>query len=278
MSFPSRVGIIGLGLIGGSLGLALKGVGTRVVGVDQDAETAESALALGCVDELAHITDLGEFELVVMCVPPAAVGRVALELATTYPGDGVLTDATSVKGEVLAAFERMPNPKRCVGGHPMAGLERTGHEHARADLYQGARWILTPIPETDPSALELVREMVSRVGATPIEMSPDVHDREVSYLSHLPHAIAASLMHLQQDLGYPEAAGGSWRDATRVGGVDPDLWAQILMANRQEAAKAISAFDHAITALRHALVTGDEEAVRRFFQEARMVKEGRPDA
>ena len=278
MSTPSPIGIVGLGLIGGSLGLALREAGVTVLGFDRDADAARKAHDTGCVSEVRTLEGLSECPLVVLCVPPDAVGRVALELGGILAPDAVLTDATSVKQEVLSAFSRVPNPTRCVGGHPMAGLERTGSEFARADLYRGARWILTPLPNTSPDALARVWEMVAAVGAIPVEMSPLVHDREVAYLSHLPHAIAAAMMNLVGEVGYPEAAGGSWRDATRVGGVDPDLWTQILMANRQEVAKAISDFDHRITLLRHALASGDREAVHQFLLEARAAKEAQSNA
>lgn len=264
--------LFGLGLIGGSLGLALRQAGWHIYGADQDSSVLARALDLGAVDAAAREGMLN-VDVAVIAVPPFALEAVVVKVARRLGSNTVLTDVASAKQFVLDAFADLEMRSRCVGGHPMAGLETTGIESARADLFHGAKWIVTPGEFSRPEAVTQVEGLARAAGATPIRMDAETHDREVATLSHLPHAIAAALMHLSRDLRHVEAEGGSWRDCTRVGGVDPDLWTQILLSNREEAAKALSAFDHKLTELRRALATGDEPGVRNFLKVAREAKE-----
>jgi prephenate dehydrogenase len=268
---PTAV-LFGLGLIGGSLGLALRKAGWHIYGVDQDPKVLPRAVELGAVDGEAPEGTL-DVDVAVVAVPPFAVEAVVAEVAHRLGPRTVLTDVASAKRFVLDAFSNLEIRSRCVGGHPMAGLESTGIESARGDLFQGAKWIVTPGDFSDAEAVARVEDLARAAGAIPIRMDAETHDREVATLSHLPHAIAAALMHLSRNLLHVEAEGGSWRDCTRVGGVDPDLWTQIFLSNREEAAKALSAFDHKLTELRRALVAGDEPAVRNFLKVAREAKE-----
>ena len=183
---PRRAGLVGTGLIGGSVGLALRAAGWHVTGTDLDATRAERALDLGVLDAVGVDPDA---EITFVAVPVSAVpaaARVALDAG------GVVTDVGSVKAPVVAAVDH----PRFVGGHPMAGSEAIGVDGARADLFDGAAWVLTPTPGTDQQAHALVHSVVRSFGADVLTLAPEQHDRLVATVSHVPHLTAAALMQM----------------------------------------------------------------------------------
>ncbi len=154
----------------------------------------------------------------------------------------------------------------------MAGHEKSGPAYASAWMFRNARWILTPSPKTRPAAIKTVEQTVKAMGAIPILADAEGHDRQIAVLSHLPHAFAAILVTLGEALPNPEAAGGSWRDLTRVGGVDPNLWTQILLGNRAEVVRVLSESEARLAELRTALSANDADGVHRILQHARTAK------
>jgi prephenate dehydrogenase len=225
---PRRAQVVGTGLIGGSVGLALHAAGWHVTATDLEASWAERARVLGAVDELgvdpeAMITFLA-----------APVGRIA-ELAAEFLDRtaGVVTDVGSTK----AAISRAVDHPRFVGGHPMAGSEQDGIDGARGDLFQGATWVLTPTEKTDEHSFTLVRSVVRSFGAEPISLGPEVHDELVALVSHVPHLTAAALMCLADDSAIEHRAllrlaAGGFRDMTRISAGRPAIWPDICVANR----------------------------------------------
>jgi prephenate dehydrogenase len=268
------VGIAGLGVIGGSIGLALqrRGLAVSVVGCDVDQDIMGEAMKAGCCTSVVgHSRDLGEADVVFVAVPPNAVRTVLERLEEGRGATTVVTDCTSTKAKVVEWAQQRPDrAKWFVPGHPIAGGEGTGPGAADANAFEGAFWVLTSLGE--PAPLQVVEGLVTAVGATPIQMTAESHDRHVAVLSHLPHALASALVLAAGGLERPGMTGGSWRDLTRVAGSNPGLWQQILLQNRDAVLAALDSFDSALGDLRAALGRNDGDAVRAFFEEARLAK------
>ena len=281
-----RVAIIGLGLMGGSLGLALRAdagsgrLAGSVVGYDSAPEVAARAVARGAVDRacasLAEAAQLAD--LLVIATPTLAAEMVLRALAGSLGPDVVVTDLCSVKGPLVALAERLgPDlAHRFVGGHPMAGSERAGIEAATADLYRGARWALTSTPATDPDALARVRALVVALGAAAVEMDAQAHDAAVAGVSHLPLAIAVALTGaLAEADDWPAMAvlaAGGYRDATRVAAGDPIMGRDMLLANREALLARIDAFSAALATLRDTLARGDAAEIEVALRAARATR------
>jgi prephenate dehydrogenase len=232
------VAVVGVGLIGGSVGLAARArLGATVRGVDP---RAEAALARGAIHS-AH-RDLGDAldgaDAAFVAVPVDVLADTVATVLAQAPRTCVVTDVGSTKRTVLDAA-RDP---RFVGGHPLAGSEAAGVEHAREDLFDGATWYLTPIATTQGTLLERLHRLLTGLGARPAVIDADVHDRVMAAVSHLPHVVANVLVTQALDaLGgeRPPATGPSFRDATRVAGANPALWGAIYAANRDALADAL---------------------------------------
>jgi len=227
-----RVALVGVGLIGGSIGLAARQrLGAHVVGWNRSSAALEIALERGAIDEgVASIADIGTADIAIAGVSVDALPEVVGELCRALP-DAVVTDVGSTKAALLEAVDS-PN---FIGGHPLAGAEATGVQHARADLFDGATWYLTPRDETAGVLYERLARFVAAIGAVPTAIAPADHDRLMAVVSHLPHVVANLLVaQAAQALGGETlpATGPSFRDATRVAGSNPALWAQIYGANR----------------------------------------------
>ena len=263
-----RVVIIGLGLIGGSLAAALKEqrLARRVVAVARSPRTRERGLEMGLVDEVHEdaARAVAGADLVFLAVPVQAMGRVMAAMAPGLDPAVVISDGGSVKQAVLAAArENLPDVSRFVPGHPIAGKEHSGVDAADAELYRDHRVILTPVAETDASALARVRDLWTALGAEVLEMAPDEHDRVLAETSHLPHMLAFSLVDTLARQGdsteiFRYAAGG-FRDFTRIASSDPLMWHDILMENRQAVLQALELFDRGLEDFRQAVSSGDSE-------------------
>jgi len=258
-----RVVVVGLGLIGGSVALAARErLGAEVYGTDADAETLQRAVVRGAV----AAGDVPEADLVVVAAP-VGVLHTAIESALARWPDAVITDVGSTKG-ALASAGFGP---RYIGGHPLAGAEVSGLDHARADLFEGATWYLTPNSETEGVLLERVHRFVTGLGAKPIAIDAHEHDRLMAAFSHLPHVLANVLVTQGASALGEESrpvVGPSFRDATRVAGANPGLWADIYGANREAVSTQI---DGAITALQQVRAwvdAGDTPALRTWQQAA----------
>lgn len=269
------VGVAGLGVIGGSIGLAARSLGTaRVIGYDVEPRVAAEAHSLGCVDALADsLEGFADCDWIFVAVPPHAV-RVCLDRleAVRKPGAAV-SDCASVKGFVRGWVAKNPARENWfVGGHPMAGNEGTGPTFADKNLFVGAKWILTPTAGTPAQVLESLSGFVQSLGAEPLSMSPEEHDRHVALLSHVPHGLAAALVQMSAALESPEVGAGSWRDLTRVAGSNPELWQHIFLENRQALSEALGALIERLADLKASIERGDAEALRGFFENARQIK------
>ena len=235
-----RAQVVGTGLIGGSLGLALRRRGWHVTGFELDEDVAGQALAEGVVDELGD--DLGA-EVVFVAIPAAAVASVARGLLAdpARNPDAVVTDVSGVKATVVEAVDHA----RFVGGHPMAGSEQIGLAGADPDLFVGATWVLTPTAHTDLGAYSRLQAVVSELGAEVVALTPADHDRLVAVVSHVPHLVAATLMNAatagaEHDAALLRLAAGGFRDMTRVAAGHPGIWPDICADN---AAAIVSTLD-----------------------------------
>lgn len=232
-----KLAVLGVGLIGGSLGLAARErLGAEVAGWDRDPAVADRALARGAVDVGAATLEeaVAGAEVVVVAAPVGALpDAVGAALAAAGP-DAVVTDVGSVKHPVVAAHG---GDDRFIGGHPLAGAEVAGVEHARADLFDDATWYLTPTRSSQGVLFERLHRLLTAIGARPQAIDADVHDRVLAAVSHLPHVLANVLVaQTSAALGSEEtipSTGPSFRDATRVAGANPPMWADIYHANRE---------------------------------------------
>lgn len=253
------VAISGVGLIGGSLGLAIKKFSpqTKVVGIGRDESKLAAAAQMGCLDEfgLAPSCAAGA-DLIVSAMPVGLIVDDLLALAAQSPS-ALLTDAGSTKGEIVRELAaRLPRNARFIGGHPMAGSEKGGAQFAKADLFVGSRVILTPTEDALPEDVCHLSEWWRLMGAEVHSMEAAEHDVIVASISHVPHVVAALIAGATPQEALPFASSG-WRSTCRVAGGDPALWRQILMANRQEIARGLATMEGSLKAFREALLAGD---------------------
>jgi prephenate dehydrogenase len=257
-----RIALIGVGLIGGSVGLAAKRriEDVRVVGYDPSPRVLAAAVRVGAIDEkAASIADaVAGADLVVLAPPMASMARVLQDVLAAAPEECAITDVGSVKRPVIAAAA---GDGRLVAGHPLAGSESAGVAHARADLFDGATWYLVPHEHTQGTRFEQVHRIVSQLGARPTTIDAETHDRLMATVSHLPHVLANVLVEQVgeargEDQPVP-ATGPSFRDVTRVAGANPPLWAGIYDANRDALAYQLERVIARLSDVRQRLVDGD---------------------
>ena len=267
-----RIAIIGLGGIGASVGLALQhaALDCVVTGYDVAPDALRDALQAGAIDHPAEgVAACADADLIVIATPPQAVPEVFQQLAPHLRPDTVLTDVVSVKLPVLRWAEQyLPYPNRFVGGHPIAGTEHHGIRAARADLFHGAPWALTPTTQTDPDALQRVQVFVQTLRATPFTIDAAQHDREFALLSFVPHALAFSLVALHRENPTTLPPGGSWRSATRVAQSDPVLWAQLMSLNREPTRLWLEQLLQRLQQVADALSQDDLDKLQRLLQGA----------
>jgi prephenate dehydrogenase len=276
-----KVAVLGVGLIGGSIGLAARRrVGARVVGYDPDTGVLARAVEVGAIDESASgIAEAVDGADIVFVATPvgASVGATRQALAAATP-ECIVSDVGSTKREIARAI----SDPRFLGGHPLAGAETAGVEHAREDLFEGAVWCLTPPAEAPSPASGRLRELIERVGARPMAIDPDAHDRLMASVSHLPHVLANVLVAQARQAargdwagegsvegGIP-GAGPSFRDATRVAGANTAIWTDIYMSNRDALIAALDDAVERLGAVRTALADGDAGALAAWNERARV--------
>jgi cyclohexadieny/prephenate dehydrogenase len=270
-----RIAVLGLGLLGGSVAGAARarGVAKRVVGVSRGRDTAAAAVAAGLADEATAELAAGVAgaELVVLCTPVFAMAETLRRAAPHLAPGALVTDVGSVKRPLVETLPGLlPPGVHYVGAHPMAGSHHTGLRHARADLFEGAACVLTPTAATPPGALARVGGFWAALGARVFERDPAVHDAEVAWVSHLPHAVAFA--YAASLVSAPAAAfalkGGGFRDFTRIAASDPELWADILATNAKALSGPLAHAAGALARLSRAIEAGEVEAVHRFLTAA----------
>jgi len=267
-----HVTIVGVGLLGGSAGLALKAdnPSIRIAGVGRRQASLDRALAAGAIDT-AHLDAaeaVGRTDLVLLATPVGAFERHLRAIAPALRRGAIVTDVGSTKAGVVRAAGRTLGHERFVGSHPMAGSEQKGVSFARADLFAGATCILTPTSKTPARVTRRVEALWRRMGMRTLRTTPAAHDRAVARVSHLPHAVAALLMRLPGRRELDVSATG-FRDATRLASGDPEMWRDIFLTNRKQVLAALDDFDEALMALRDLVEIGEPKAIERFFAAAK---------
>lgn len=272
-----RVLFVGLGLIGGSMALALR---DRAVctGVDQNARTRQQALACGAVVEAYETLDgatVDGVDLVVLCLYPEGNLQALKTVASRLAAGTVVTDVTGIKGPICALAERvLPPSVPFIGGHPMAGREVGGFENATPTLFRGAHYLVCPAPDTPPWARERIRELIGFLGCADLmETTPENHDRQIAYTSQMMHILALAVCEqesLMPSLGFE---GGSFAGATRVAALDDALWMQLFWPNRTLLAEQVGELIEKLSGYRQLLLGADEEALRLQVQAAARRKE-----
>jgi prephenate dehydrogenase len=272
------VGIVGLGIVGCSVGLRLREIGAakRVIGFDSLAAARKRADRLECVDKTYEtLNHLGDADILVLAVPPSAVLPCLVEADVFCKVNCVVTDTSSVKRHVVEWTKNYPlrfGP-RFVGGHPMVLRKRQGKRRPEACLFQGRHWILTPNEATDRGALQAVTAMVTALGAKPMVMTPEEHDRHAAILNHLPHALAGILAQLGTNLVYPEMADLNWIELTKGAEDDPDAWVMLLRNNREEVVSALEDLDFTLKQLKKAVEADQHEELLEFFKRAQKARD-----
>jgi len=279
-----RVAIVGVGLIGGSIGLALRkrGLAEEVVGVGRRSASLQRAVDLGTIDRGTTnlVAGVADADLAVVATPVAAIVDTVRSVAKASSRVAI-TDAGSTKAEICRELRRpapeAPEepgvaPARFVGSHPLAGDHRTGPEYARADLFEGRTVVLTPDDDTPPGLVLRFQEFWQALGAEAVLLSPEEHDRALAATSHLPHLVAAALAAATPEEWLQLAATG-WGDTTRIASGDPGLWTQIFGQNRAAVLDSLRRFEHRLAQFEQALAGDDAATLSHCLHEAKRIRD-----
>ena len=273
-----EIGILGLGLIGGSLAKSLKAGNRnlRIVAYDPNTMDVERAQAEHVVDVVAREPGaaFAKCAVVFLCTPVSVMRTLTLQLLPHLPEDTILLDTGSTKQEVMALFKDLGLQERFIGGHPMAGSERSGYAASRANLFENAWFVLTPFDQTPEKRLQRVMGLIARTGAMPIRMHADEHDRATAHISHLPHVVATLLVDTvasAEDASgtMQRLAAGGFKDLTRIASSSPELWTGICLSNRAQLMDALQTMRQALSDFSQSLSTGDAQQLQRLFSQGR---------
>lgn len=265
-----------------------KRLADAVIGLGPREDELKRAVALKAID--AYATGdrtikkaVEKADLVVLAAPVGRLETAAHDLCSALPKNSVVTDVGSVKGPLVRRLESLFSPdassrSRFVGGHPIAGRETSGVGSSSANLFSDALCILTPTDRTDPKAVETVKRFWEAIGTRTISMDPDVHDRILAIVSHLPHLVAYTLVNTVLDLQSKNGdllsySGGGFRDFTRVAASSPEMWRDICLFNRENLLSVIEAYEKTLDRLKRLMVEGNAEGIRREFERAKTAKE-----
>jgi len=281
-----QVVIVGVGLIGGSLGMIIrrKGLADQVIGVGRRVENLKMAVTLGAIDR--YMADpqeaVREADLVVLATPVDTYERHLREWAHCLNRGAIVSDVGSVKGTLVERAESaMLSGVHFVGAHPIAGKEKTGVAAGSDQLFRGARCILTPTKRTDPTALDRVRQLWEETGSIVLTMDPYVHDQILGAVSHLPHVAAFALINALGDLRDQQVpsldlaghSGGGLRDTTRIAASSPEMWRDIFLWNRDNVVSYIDRYTKALEELKHLIKAGDAAGIEKLLERAKGERE-----
>ncbi|MHC1764186.1 MAG: prephenate dehydrogenase [Verrucomicrobiia bacterium] len=274
-----KVALIGVGLLGGSLGLALKqrGLAQRVHGYVRRSSSVQECQDLGVVDEATQNlpSAVEGADLVILCTPLSQMRELAVGMVPALRHGTFVTDVGSVKASVVRQVEPLVTGAGAhfVGSHPMAGSEKMGVRAAQPSLFAQAVCVITPSPRSSPEAVHAVKTLWQSVGAQVLTLSPEVHDEFVSRSSHLPHVVAAELANYVLSPAYPREqallCANGFRDTTRIASGSPEMWRDIAVANRKNLARVLGVFIEDLQELQLALERADTKTITEFFETAK---------
>jgi len=274
-----RVCVIGLGLIGGSLALALHGKCASIIGYDADQRVVEAAVTRGVIERgLTGLTDVpDEIDLMILAAPIGAILDLIPKLPRLIPDPFHLLDLGSTKSAIADAMSRLPEHVSPLGGHPMCGKESSGLAAADGDLFRDSVFVLTPLDRTLPSTMALARQLVAAIGARPLILDPARHDRLAAAISHVPYLTAAALvdaaMRVDDDLAWTMAASG-FRDSTRLAASNVTIMLDILLTNRAAVLDTLSRVQVSLQALAMLIEQEDEARLRSTLEACRSRRMG----
>ena len=281
--YIDKLAVVGVGLIGGSLALALKEAGAvgHVVGIGRGLPNLETALELGVVDSFTQDLAKGvaDADVVFLATPVQSLGTVAEQSMPYLKPGAIITDGGSVKQAVIDAIEpHLRSDVHFVPGHPIAGTEDSGAEAAFAALYRDRRCILTPTGRTAEEALECIRQMWQLVGSHVVIMDVEKHDRVLAAISHLPHMVAYALVNAvgaydRYDESILEYSAGGFRDFTRIASSDPTMWRDIAQTNREALLEMMEQFETFFAELKEDVATGSGERLFEFFRRSKQSRD-----
>lgn len=271
------VAIIGVGLIGGSLGLALKKANwtQNIIGIGRREEKLQQALKLGAVD--STVTDIyfgvKRVDMVILATPVNSILEIASQMVPYLKMGAIVMDVGSTKERIVRKLTPALSLSEVhfVGTHPLAGSEESGIEVAKADLFKEATCVITSTPQTNEDALSIVRSLWESVGAKVVEMSPELHDELIAYSSHLPHIIATALVDLtkMQDKKILSLLASGFKDTTRIAASDPVMWRDICLTNQEKILKSISEFRKILDKWQRLIEQANPEILKTEFEEVR---------
>jgi len=273
-----KIGFVGLGLIGGSIAKAIKHAEPEyeLVAYDIVQEALLPALKEGVITRaLPEVNEeFSECDMVFLCAPVTENDHSLQKLAGYLKDGAILTDVGSVKGDIHTHIEKLGLTACFIGGHPMAGSEKTGYGNAREDLFENVYYMITPTAQTSEKALECYKRLVKKMGAIPLVVSPEKHDYVTGAISHLPHVIAASLVNLIQEEDKQDGimkmiAAGGFRDITRIASSSPEMWEAICMTNAENIIRLLASYIEDLQKIREKIQQHDREQIRAFFSSAR---------
>jgi prephenate dehydrogenase len=269
MRIFKKVAIVGTGLIGGSLALEIRkrGLARDVVGVSRRRSSLVWAKKMGAIDKGSQSLDiLKGADLVVLATPVNVIMKLAVKISKIIPSDCLVMDVGSTKEEIVRELEKIFD--NYIGSHPLAGSEKRGINHARKDLFKGSLCILTPTRNTCSKALSAVNKLWKSLGAKTVLLDPAAHDRLLSFVSHLPHVVAFSLISTVPE-AFLRFASGGLKDTTRIAASDSELWSQIFFSNRRNIVCSIDKFQDNLTTIKSAIQKRDEKKLTLFLNRAK---------
>lgn len=280
-SGKNRIGIVGLGLIGGSIARALKKSGKDYVifANDQDEEALKEAQDIRIIDKQVTVKDgFSECDIIFLCIPVNKMEEIIKDLIPGLSPQCILTDVGSTKGEVVSLIKEMKLDDRFIGGHPLTGSEKSGFSSSKANLFENAYYCITPTDKTSDAPKEYLKSLVKDMGAIPFEIVPEEHDRVAAVISHIPHVVAALLVNMVGSLDNSEntmktIAAGGFKDVTRIASSSPELWAGICFSNRYKILDILSTFENGLKNFENNLKAGEKEKVQCFFNSARNLRD-----
>lgn len=276
----NKVTILGVGLIGASFALAMKkrGLCNHIAGYGRRENNLRKAMDMKIIDsfEVDASKACADSDLVLFAIPVGCFTETARKINGSFKKGSIVTDVGSVKGKLVRDMEAlMPEGVSFVGGHPIAGSDRTGIATAAADLFSGARCILTPTEKTDKAALKKITALWKSLGAAVSAMDAEKHDRIYAAVSHLPHIIASAIVNTVADIdsSYLKFAGQGFKDTTRIAASSPELWRDISLMNRENILEFVKLFKKNLDSLSNCLNKSDSECIEKKFKKARTLRE-----
>jgi len=272
---PTDITIIGLGLIGGSLAKAIKkkpGPPVDIVACDSDSDTLELALREGIISKgcTSLCEEVFNSDIIFICTPLRQTISYIIQLAPHIRKGCIITDVCSTKQKITEFVDSLPNPPCFIGGHPMAGTEKSGYANSFSHLFENAYYALTPSSSTSDEALDTLVDIIKEIGAIPLVMTPEEHDRAAGAVSHLPHIVAASLVNLVKELDSGKGtmkllAAGGFRDITRIASSNPALWESIVADNKKHLKDLLALYVNCLEDFHKKLENSDSESIYNFF-------------